>query len=203
MFYTYFQHKINRIPGAYTTYAFYEWSLIAADLLFDSIFISDLANVYIHTSNSNEATGVTLQPKFNKPGDNGDVQVEAVRTHLLRHYEWFMAFDLRVRNIMIVLNYAANTVLSLIWWTNFTALPLCIFYYSVWSLSFAGQEGLILVTLSASLITLKNVRVFASSPNGKAVLTAISLLGVFASKLEFPVLKLAAGECYTQSNSFN
>ncbi|TIA97466.1 hypothetical protein E3P96_03389 [Wallemia ichthyophaga] len=128
MFYTYFQHKTNKIPGAYTTYAFYEWGLIAADVIFDSVFISDLANVYIHMCNSSEPSSLNLQ----------DDSIH------------------------------------------------------VWSLSFAGQEGLMLVTLSSSLVTLKGVRVFASSSNGKTVLTMFSLLGVFASKLEFPVLKLAA-----------
>ncbi|EOQ99993.1 hypothetical protein E3P89_02659 [Wallemia ichthyophaga] len=190
MFYTYFQHKTNKIPGAYTTYAFYEWGLIAADVIFDSVFISDLANVYIHMCNSSEPSSLNLQDDSTQSVDNS--QVKAVTTQLFRQYHWFMALNPRVKNTMKILNYIANTVLSLIWWTNFTALPLCIFYYSVWSLSFAGQEGLMLVTLSSSLVTLKGVRVFASSSNGKTVLTMFSLLGVFASKLEFPVLKLAA-----------
>ncbi|KAG1725361.1 uncharacterized protein EDB91DRAFT_1239861 [Suillus paluster] len=37
MIYFFIQHKIHRIPGAYTRYSFFEWSLILLDVLFDSI----------------------------------------------------------------------------------------------------------------------------------------------------------------------
>ncbi|KAI7890408.1 Frag1/DRAM/Sfk1 [Mucor mucedo] len=37
MIYYFVQHKIHRIPGAYTTYAFFEWSLIIYDIAFDAV----------------------------------------------------------------------------------------------------------------------------------------------------------------------
>lgn len=36
------RHKVDRIPGAYTTYAFFEWSLIFWDVGFDAVSAIDL-----------------------------------------------------------------------------------------------------------------------------------------------------------------
>ncbi|KAI7899011.1 Frag1/DRAM/Sfk1 [Cokeromyces recurvatus] len=36
MIYFYIQHKVNHIPGAYTIYALFEWSLIIYDIAFDA-----------------------------------------------------------------------------------------------------------------------------------------------------------------------
>ncbi|KAJ2784820.1 Protein cwh43 [Coemansia interrupta] len=35
--YYFIQHKVHRVAGAYTTYAFFEWALIIFDLMFDSL----------------------------------------------------------------------------------------------------------------------------------------------------------------------
>lgn len=36
LIYFYIQHKVKRVPGAYSYYAIFEWSLIALDVWFDS-----------------------------------------------------------------------------------------------------------------------------------------------------------------------
>ncbi|KAG6370471.1 Frag1/DRAM/Sfk1 family-domain-containing protein, partial [Boletus reticuloceps] len=53
--YFFIQHKVHRIPGAYTRYAFFEWGLIFLDVLYDSISGADfkLCNLQI-------AIGVSL-----------------------------------------------------------------------------------------------------------------------------------------------
>ncbi|KAJ2911915.1 hypothetical protein MD484_g8496, partial [Candolleomyces efflorescens] len=37
LIYFYIQHKVHRIPGAYSSYAIFEWSLIFFDIFFDSV----------------------------------------------------------------------------------------------------------------------------------------------------------------------
>ncbi|KAJ2009831.1 Protein cwh43 [Coemansia thaxteri] len=37
MIYFFINHKVHKIAGAYTTYAFFEWALIAFDVMFDSL----------------------------------------------------------------------------------------------------------------------------------------------------------------------
>jgi len=36
MIYFFIQHKVHRVPGAYTRYSFFEWGLILFDVMFDS-----------------------------------------------------------------------------------------------------------------------------------------------------------------------
>src|SRR6266571_6026876 len=70
MIYFFVQHKVHRIPGgtfsgdtqpqceymftpgqlAYTRYAFFEWSLIVFDILYDSVAIIDFGNSGIEAS---------------------------------------------------------------------------------------------------------------------------------------------------------
>lgn len=42
--YFFIQHKVKQVPGAYTYYAFIEWSLILYDVLYDSSAILDFAH---------------------------------------------------------------------------------------------------------------------------------------------------------------
>ncbi|KAJ1891785.1 Protein cwh43 [Kickxella alabastrina] len=37
MIYFFINHKVHKVPGAYTTYAFFEWALIVFDVMFDSL----------------------------------------------------------------------------------------------------------------------------------------------------------------------
>ncbi|KAH8590907.1 Frag1/DRAM/Sfk1 family-domain-containing protein [Bisporella sp. PMI_857] len=39
--YYFIQHKVHRIPGAYTTYAFFEWALVLFDVAFDAVTALD------------------------------------------------------------------------------------------------------------------------------------------------------------------
>jgi len=39
--YFFIQHKVHRTPGAYTTYAFFEWSLVLFDVAFDAVTALD------------------------------------------------------------------------------------------------------------------------------------------------------------------
>jgi len=39
--YYFIQHKVHKVPGAYTTYAFFEWSLILFDVAFDAVTALD------------------------------------------------------------------------------------------------------------------------------------------------------------------
>ncbi|PKS04956.1 hypothetical protein jhhlp_008322 [Lomentospora prolificans] len=43
MVYFFLQHKIHRVPGAYTIYSFFEWSLILFDIAFDSVTALDFS----------------------------------------------------------------------------------------------------------------------------------------------------------------
>ncbi|KAK5144292.1 hypothetical protein LTR04_001620 [Oleoguttula sp. CCFEE 6159] len=41
LLYFFIQHKVHKVPGAYTTYAFFEWSLVLLDVAFDAVTAMD------------------------------------------------------------------------------------------------------------------------------------------------------------------
>jgi len=43
LIYFFIQHKVHRVPGAYTAYAFFEWSLVTLDVAFDACTIYDFS----------------------------------------------------------------------------------------------------------------------------------------------------------------
>lgn len=45
MIYFFINHKVHRIAGAYTTYAFFEWGLILFDVLFDSLAMTEFKSL--------------------------------------------------------------------------------------------------------------------------------------------------------------
>jgi hypothetical protein len=47
LIYFFIQHKVHRIPGAYTIYAFFEWSLVLLDVAFDAVTMIEFANFEI------------------------------------------------------------------------------------------------------------------------------------------------------------
>jgi len=47
MIYYFIQHKVHRVAGAYTTYAFFEWSLVLLDVGFDAVTVLDFGGLEI------------------------------------------------------------------------------------------------------------------------------------------------------------
>lgn len=47
LIYFFIQHKVHRVPGAYTIYAFFEWSLVLLDVAFDAVTVLDFTTFEI------------------------------------------------------------------------------------------------------------------------------------------------------------
>ncbi|CAO3670000.1 unnamed protein product [Rhizopus stolonifer] len=50
MVYFFIQHKVHRVPGAYTAYAFLEWSLIIYDVGFDALSCYEFEKIDLKVS---------------------------------------------------------------------------------------------------------------------------------------------------------
>ena len=44
LIYFFIRHKVHKVPGAYTIYAFFEWSLVILDVAFDAVTAMDFKN---------------------------------------------------------------------------------------------------------------------------------------------------------------
>lgn len=47
LIWTYYRHSVQRIPGAYTHYAFFEWSLVFWDVSFDYLSVTELGHLRV------------------------------------------------------------------------------------------------------------------------------------------------------------
>ncbi|KAI9831200.1 MAG: hypothetical protein M1826_003865 [Phylliscum demangeonii] len=47
LIYYFIQHKVHKVPGAYTSYAFFEWALILFDVAFDAVTALDFSTFEI------------------------------------------------------------------------------------------------------------------------------------------------------------
>jgi len=56
MIYFFIQHKVHRVPGAYTRYSFFEWGLIFFDVMFDSA-----AELELEAADIEVALGTSLE----------------------------------------------------------------------------------------------------------------------------------------------
>lgn len=63
LIYWFIQHKVHHIAGAYTVYAFFEWSLILFDVAFDTVAVLDLTALEIRVL---DVQGVTNATQFNQ-----------------------------------------------------------------------------------------------------------------------------------------
>ncbi|QLG71358.1 hypothetical protein HG535_0B03980 [Zygotorulaspora mrakii] len=65
LLYWYYQHQVKHIAGAYSVYAYFEWSLIGLDIAFDALSYSDFENLIVDLSYEISDNGTTFF-KFDK-----------------------------------------------------------------------------------------------------------------------------------------
>ncbi|KAJ6544817.1 Frag1/DRAM/Sfk1 family-domain-containing protein [Mycena vulgaris] len=203
--YFYIQHKVHRKPGAYTRYSFFEWSLIALDILFDSFAEEELmcANLQISVGDSSMATQQTVNhgntpEAATKPvelaGPPKVIKDSVVAADVVSKGKKSSGF--RVSFLQISASYRppvsfiSSVYLSYIFWSIFTSLIPTLFYFSVWELGISGQELALLSTLSPIFLSVTPLLSWARSRDGSTTLHVFSLLGLAAFVLDKPVYRL-------------
>ncbi|KAI9288989.1 Frag1/DRAM/Sfk1 family-domain-containing protein [Umbelopsis sp. AD052] len=175
MIYYFIQHKVKRVPGAYTTYAFFEWSLILYDVAFDAVTALDFQNFELfvvdvtHGSNFAPASTVEGTSTVTEPKD-------AVSSSLLRALA-----DIR--------GYIADVYLAFVFWSMLTALALLIWYFPLFNMGISGYEAFLIVTISPMFLGIGSLRRLVARYRG--VFHLLSLAGVASYLLPEPPLRLA------------
>ncbi|TFK70310.1 hypothetical protein BDN72DRAFT_766702 [Pluteus cervinus] len=176
--YFFIQHKVHEIPGAYTHYSICEWTLIASDVLYDSVLAQELeeADLQVRFGPSPE-TGVTQDKSYLAPEKDND---PASSASIYR--AWTPPRPL--------FTFLSDVYLSYIFWSIFTSLIPTLFYFSVWELGLAGQELALLSTLSPILLGIPSLRSWGSTRSGILILHCLSLSGIAAYALDNPIYRL-------------
>ncbi|KAI9440116.1 Frag1/DRAM/Sfk1 family-domain-containing protein [Lactarius indigo] len=184
MIYFFVQHKVHRVPGAYTRYAFFEWSLIILDILYDSVATIDLGESGMEASTIHQSH--LSRYSVREPSDPGVSSVQPVEKSPEAHnrvearpkVQPFWVIDLFVP-YRPLLSFVSDLYFAYQAWTQLTGLTVTLFYFSIWKLALAGPEFSTLATLSPLLLGFTPVHSFANSRGGRTALAgAAGVIGI-------------------------
>lgn len=170
--YFFIQHKVHVVAGAYSYYAYVEWSLIILDVAFDTWSILDFASIDICLFSS----GVEL-----KQIERSE-KVVVVKGEQKQHLEKGDDFTF--------FEYTINTVNAFMFWSVLTSLLVCVWYFPLWHMGISGHEAVITVMFLAPILLAipPFSYVFRNYPFLTRSLTV--LLGLGAYKIEEPETRL-------------
>ncbi|KAF9234613.1 Frag1/DRAM/Sfk1 family-domain-containing protein [Melanogaster broomeanus] len=214
MIYFFIQHKVHRIPGAYTRYSFFEWGLILLDVLYDSILEMDFKNSNLQAKASRPfpasgGTEVTAVPD-NEPEIDGEpspapIHAKAKLATVPNEPDFgartrargcalrsLRQASLKISKVRNVLSFTADVYLSYLFWSIVTSLLTTLFYFSVWELGLSGAEAALFIYLSPILLGITPLRNWAVTKWGRVILRSLSLVGLAAYKLDGPLERLWA-----------
>ncbi|KAF2155345.1 calcofluor white hypersensitive protein [Myriangium duriaei CBS 260.36] len=193
LIYFFIQHKVHRVPGAYTIYAFFEWSLVLLDVAFDAVTALDF--------NSFE-----LVIKDVKGMSRGKVGVVADRVGETEK-------DKPIGNVLGakfswdgVLDAAADIYAGYVFWSILTSLGLLVWYFPLWYMGISGYEALVMTTISPFLLGIGPLkRLFVSQVRYVHLLSLVGLLAYLIAKPEHRLFAVGFGvwqSCLAWSTTF-
>ncbi|KAL0574045.1 Protein cwh43 [Marasmius crinis-equi] len=187
LIYFFIQHKVHRIPGAYTHYSFFEWGLILFDILYDSFTEEEfrLAELDITIGSTAGFQSSSKANPVEKVIVSREKPVVAVEAEIIEPDA-----TTEITHWRATLAYISDAYLSYIFWSIFTSLIPTIFYFSVWELGISGSELAFLATLSPIFLGIPPFRAWASTRTGRATLQLFSFAGLGAFALQSPTQRL-------------
>ncbi|KAL3479161.1 Frag1/DRAM/Sfk1 family-domain-containing protein [Aspergillus californicus] len=175
LIYFFIQHKVHKVPGAYTIYAFFEWSLILFDVGFDAVTALDFEGLEIVVR---DVKGISRgQLKTTADSVLEKEKGKPVGNTFGQGFFWSEVFDA-----------AADAYNGFVYWTNWTSLPVLVWYFPLWHMGISGYEVVILSYLSPVLLAIPAFRSLAT--NNPRLFHFLSLSGFLAYKVQDPVNRL-------------
>ncbi|KAI1939965.1 Protein cwh43 [Ophidiomyces ophidiicola] len=175
LIYFFIQHKVHKVPGAYTAYAFFEWSLILFDVGFDAVTALDFEGFELVVKDvKGVSRGSTKSAR--------DAVIEKQKDISVRHSlgEGFFLSE--------AIDAAADVYNGFVFWSILTSLGVLVWYFPLWHMGISGYEVLVMVTISPFLLAISSLRSFAT--NNIRFLHLMTLPGLFAYLMQNPAYRL-------------
>ncbi|OAA65382.1 Frag1/DRAM/Sfk1 [Niveomyces insectorum RCEF 264] len=165
--YFFIQHKVHRVPGAYTIYAFFEWSLVLFDVAFDAITALDFDTFDLVVRDTKGISkGAHRSPTetdmFEKEKEKATGGVFSLG------FEWTEALDA-----------AADVYHGFAFWSVLTSLGLTVWYFPLWHMGISGYEAFVMVTVSPFLLAVRPLRTIVVQNLRTVHLLSLAGLGAF------------------------
>ncbi|GIC86889.1 putative integral plasma membrane protein [Aspergillus udagawae] len=162
LIYYFIQHKVHKVAGAYTKYAFFEWSLILFDVGFDAVTALDFEAFEIVVRDVKGVSRGKGKPVGNTFGEG---------------FFWSE-----------VLDAAADVYNGYVFWSMATALGLLVWYFPLWHMGISGYEAAIIAYMSPLLLAIPTLKTaVAKYPR---LFHFLSLSGLLAYKVQNPTNRL-------------
>ncbi|KAI9754083.1 MAG: hypothetical protein M4579_004866 [Chaenotheca gracillima] len=175
--YFFIQHKVHKVPGAYTIYALFEWCMILFDVGFDAVTALDFESFELVIK---DVTGASK-------GRNKDVASAVLEKEKEKPlgqtfrggFSWPEALDA-----------AADVYNGFVFWSVLTSLGVSVWYFPLWHMGLSGYEVIVMASVSPALLGIKSLRT-AVLKNLRAVHLA-SMVALLAYLVNTPELRLFA-----------
>ena len=206
LLYWFIQHKVHVRPGAYSTYAYFEWSLVLLDIAFDHWSVLDFEKyeiVILKNGVSYKATDSKVPSISSVSRTNNNIGVlESVEEVVTENTEKVPKFEKENRPSqggITFLRLIVNSMNAFVFWTVTTCLPLCIWYFPLWDMGISGYETLIFVQpVSPLIFMIPSLRkIFSLYPSVLRLLTVIFGIGAYlVSTPKYKLVSVAIGNVF-------
>ncbi|KAI9843083.1 MAG: hypothetical protein M1837_006628 [Sclerophora amabilis] len=145
LIYYFIQHKVHKVPGAYTTYAFFEWSLILFDVGFDAVTALDFEGFEVIVKDLKGASKGNNQRLADKIIERE--KEKPIERTFGAGFSWDEAIDA-----------AADVYNGFVFWSILTSLGVTVWYFPLWHMGISGYETMVFSTVSPFLLGIKSLR---------------------------------------------
>ncbi|EMD00328.1 hypothetical protein BAUCODRAFT_62845 [Baudoinia panamericana UAMH 10762] len=165
LIYFFIQHKVHRKPGAYTIYAFFEWTLVLLDVAFDAVTALDFQTFDI----------VVKDVKGLARGDKKRVQDSFLENE--KDKPVGQVFNTRF-DWQEMLDAVADVYIGFTFWSILTSLGLLVWYFPLWHMGISGYEVAVMSTISPFLLEIPPLKrlIVGNSTTVYATMGAAGLL---------------------------
>lgn len=174
LIYFFIQHKVHRIAGAYTTYAFFEWTLVLLDVAFDAVTALDFEAfelVVKDVKGSSKGNKMVADAVLEKEKDKQVNQVFG------QAFSWTEAIDA-----------VADVYNGFVFWSMLTSLGVLVWYFPLWHMGISGYEVMVMSTVSPLLLGIRPIRSLVVK--NLRVCHFLSLAGLLAYQVKDPANRL-------------
>ncbi|KAE9369571.1 calcofluor white hypersensitive protein-like protein [Stipitochalara longipes BDJ] len=175
LIYFFIQHKVHKVAGAYTTYAFFEWTLVLLDVGFDAVTALDFETFEL----------VVKDVKGSSKGNNkmvADAVLEKEKDKQVNQvfgqaFSWSEAIDA-----------VADVYNGFVFWSMLTSLGVLVWYFPLWHMGISGYEVMVMSTVSPILLGIRPIRSLVVK--NLRVCHFLSLAGLLAYQVKSPANRL-------------
>ncbi|RII06390.1 hypothetical protein CUC08_Gglean009611 [Alternaria sp. MG1] len=176
LIYFFIQHKVHRVAGAYTIYAFFEWALVLLDVGFDAVTMIEFQHLEIVVK---DVRGVSRLAGSKSTSDSIQEKNKEMSATFSDAFAWSG------------LIYAAADVYNgFVFWSMLTSLGVCVWYFPLWHMGISGYEALVMCTITPFFLGIKPIRYLAT--RYVWFFHLLSLSGLLAFLAKTPVNRLFA-----------